>query len=97
MLAGDLDLSFGMDGKTQFSIGAFSQSTSVSDVAALPDGKVIVAGSAFRSNLNSDFAVARLHVDGSLDTGFGSGQGAGTVIAFDQGAFSNLDEPSHSH
>ena len=94
MLAGDLDESFGMGGRTQFSVATLAQDVAASDVAVLPDGKVIVAGAAIRNNLNSDFAVARLHADGSVDDGFGSGQAGGTIVAFDQGAFSNLDEPS---
>ena len=42
-------------------------------VAVQPDGKIVVAGSAFVSNsIDEDFAVARYNADGSLDDNFGA-------------------------
>ena len=42
-------------------------------VAVQPDGKIVVAGSAFASNsIDEDFAVARYNADGSLDDNFGA-------------------------
>ena len=42
-------------------------------VAVQPDGKIVVAGSAFASNgVDEDFAVARYNADGSLDDSFGA-------------------------
>ncbi|MGZ4252173.1 MAG: hypothetical protein ACXVR2_02760 [Solirubrobacteraceae bacterium] len=42
-------------------------------VAVQPDGKIVVAGSAFASNgVDEDFAVARYNADGSLDDNFGA-------------------------
>jgi uncharacterized delta-60 repeat protein len=45
-------------------------------VALQPDGKAVVAGGADSASVNSDVALARLDVNGMLDTaGFGSGTG----------------------
>jgi uncharacterized delta-60 repeat protein len=42
-------------------------------VAVQPDGKIVVAGSAFVSNsIDEDFAVARYNADGSIDDNFGA-------------------------
>jgi uncharacterized delta-60 repeat protein len=62
---GDLDLSFGGDGKvaTNFTSGddmAFG-------VAVQPDGKIVAVGSA---DFQNEFALARYTTDGSLDTSF---------------------------
>lgn len=64
---GDLDLTFGNGGKvtTQFGGGG----DSVHALVAQPDGKIVAAG----TSSNSDFAVARYNIDGSLDFTFGSG------------------------
>jgi uncharacterized delta-60 repeat protein len=52
-------------------------------VAVLPDGRIVVAGSAQYGATDYDFAVARLNVNGSLDASF-SGDGMQTVY-FDLG------------
>ena len=81
--AGDLDTSFGGDGKVTTDFGG---SGGASEVAIQPDGKIVAAGSA-----GGDFALARYHRDGSLDTSFdgdgkvttdfgGSGGAAGVAI-----------------
>ena len=72
---GDLDRSFSGDGKqiTDFA-GGFDAGTAL---AVQRDGKIVVVGSARKSatpGSDSDFAVARYHVDGSLDESF-SGDG----------------------
>lgn len=63
---GDLDLTFGNGGRvtTQFGGG-----DSVFALVAQPDGKIVAAG----TSSNSDFAVARYNMDGSLDFTFGFG------------------------
>jgi len=65
---GDLDFTFGDDGKV---ITDFGGSSSGRAVAVQKDGKIVVAG-----NSSGDFAVARYNRDGSLDVNFGTG---GTV------------------
>jgi uncharacterized delta-60 repeat protein len=76
---GSLDRSFGNGGivTTTFPEGSYA-----SDVALQPDGKIIAAGTVFVDFIigepsNTDFALARYNLDGSLDTTFGNG---GTVM-----------------
>ena len=81
---GSLDSSFSGDGKQTV---AFDLSSNVRDVAGAvaiqSDGKIVVVGTAERSSGNSDFAVARLKSDGTLDNTF-SGDGK-QIVAFDLG------------
>src|SRR5262245_48826841 len=81
---GDLDLSFSFDGKQTvgFDLGGFKSDELVA-VAIDGQGRIVLAGSADVGNFTSDFAVARLNPDGSLDTTF-SGDGKQTV-AFNLG------------
>lgn len=70
---GSLDSSFGAGGKvtTDFGCGAGGFA-----VLTQPDGKIIVSGSASLicfPNPGSDFALARYHSDGVLDSSFGVG------------------------
>ena len=51
---------------TNFNDGAFA-------VAIQSDSKIIVAGFSGENTINANFALARLNLDGSLDTSFGSG------------------------
>jgi uncharacterized delta-60 repeat protein len=62
---------FGTNGvvKTDF-VGRGDQANAV---AVLPDGKIVVAGFAFTSPIDSDFAVARYTPQGQLDPSFGNG------------------------
>ncbi len=50
-------------------------------VAVQGDGKIVVAGFAFSSGINGDFALARYNADGSLDTSFGTGGKVTTTSA----------------
>ena len=59
---GDLDTSFGTDGKVTTDFGASDRANAV---AVQADGKIVVGG---ESNFN--FALARYNTDGSLDTSF---------------------------
>jgi uncharacterized delta-60 repeat protein len=71
---GSLDVTFNSGG---IAAADFGNSTDrVEDLAFQSDGKIVVAG---WSNVNnvSDFAIARFHPDGSLDTSFG---GDGKVV-----------------
>jgi uncharacterized delta-60 repeat protein len=65
---GDLDPTFGTDGKvtTTFNFAV------ASDVALQADGKIVVAGSNFSSN-GTQIVLARYHTNGSLDASFGNG------------------------
>ncbi len=77
--AGDLDPSFGGDGKVTTAIFSAAQSSAtIYAIATRPDGKIVVAGSASPPTFNDspafDFSLARYNSDGSLDTTF-SGDG----------------------
>jgi uncharacterized delta-60 repeat protein len=76
---GNLDTTFGTFGKVNFTFpnvdtdGAHCQA-----MALQKDGKIILAGSAYKTASGIDFAIARLNVNGTLDTTF-SGDGLTTV------------------
>ncbi len=66
---GSLDTTFGTDGKVTTSIGSIS---SVGNAVAIQHGgKIVVVGTSYDSS-NSDFALARYNINGSLDTTFGT-------------------------
>ncbi len=75
---------FGVPGSTGFSGDGIATNDIASDndvgnsVVVLPDGKVLVAGSAMVAG-NSDFLLMRYNADGSLDTTFGGGDGIVTT------------------
>ncbi|MFD9366407.1 calcium-binding protein [Streptomyces sp. NPDC060020] len=73
---GTLDGGFDGDGKvtTDFGTGTLDGS---SDLALQPDGKIVAAGIS-----RSDFAVARYNVNGTLDSGFGTGGKVTTDVYF---------------
>jgi uncharacterized delta-60 repeat protein len=87
---GSLDYSFSSDGKKTiaFDLGG-SGTDRATSVALQSDGSIVIAGSATAKNGGSDFAVARIKINGELDKTF-SGDGRKT-IAFDMGA-DNEDE-----
>jgi uncharacterized delta-60 repeat protein len=68
-LSGGPDTSFGVNGAAYLDLGDADVARAV---AIQADGKIVVAGSAFRS-FTHDFIVARFNTDGSLDTSFGTG------------------------
>jgi uncharacterized delta-60 repeat protein len=69
---GSLDQTFGDNGKrtVAFDLGGFNQDE-IKAMAIDALGRIVLAGSADVTILDSDFALARLNSDGSLDTGFG--------------------------
>ncbi len=79
-LSGGIDTSFGSGGRVTipFNLGGDNNDTAQA-VAALPDGKILVAGGADTGTTSTDSAlgesavVVRLNADGSLDTTFGQG------------------------
>jgi len=79
---GDLDPSFGTGGKSSADVTGQLLDDTVGDIALLPDGRILVAGttsSGFPSE--HDAAVALFGADGSVDDSFGQ---AGRVL-IDQG------------
>src|SRR5262249_29035845 len=78
---GSFDTSFGTGGTqtVAFDLGG-DKADQLAGLVIQPDGKLVLAGQAVTSttptptgyNISSDFAVARLHADGSLDTTFGT-------------------------
>jgi uncharacterized delta-60 repeat protein len=76
---GTPDTSFDIDGKqlVEFAVGPTHWASSV---AVLPDNRILVGGS-----VGGDFALARLNVDGSLDTTFGSAFGGSGRRTYDFG------------
>jgi uncharacterized delta-60 repeat protein len=79
---GDLDTSFSFDGRVTIDFGG--NDDACSDIAVQGDGKIVVAGTTIAAG-TSDFAVARLNPDGTLDTaGFGAGTGK-SIVGFDLG------------
>ena len=66
---GSLDPTFGWNGIVLIDfVGAHDEAMSV---AIQPDGKIVLAGLAGRTNGTSDFGLARLNTNGSRDTSFG--------------------------
>jgi uncharacterized delta-60 repeat protein len=83
---GSLDTTFGSGGKVVSPVLGFS---GIHHLALQSDGKIIAAGQSF-PGADSDFALARYNVDGTLDMTFGSG---GKVITdFSTGAGDHPDD-----
>ncbi len=74
--AGTLDTSFGTSGKLLFNYSS-NYECHANDVAVQSDGKIIVVGYTSTAATQADYAVTRLHPDGTFDTTFGVG---GTII-----------------
>jgi uncharacterized delta-60 repeat protein len=82
---GDLDTSFGTSGSTTF--GAASGDHAYA-VAIQTDGKILAVGRTTEpSPQNTNFRVARLNADGSLDSTFGSGGMVSTNFPGPNGTF----------
>lgn len=89
--SGDLDNSFGSSGHVlvAFDIGGSNDDRGQA-LLVQNDGKLVVGGEATKEvegEDDGDFAVARLHPDGSLDTSFGSG--GRQTVSFDLGGTSD--------
>jgi uncharacterized delta-60 repeat protein len=76
---GSLDTTFGRAGIVRTDLGG---SDGVVDLVVQPDGAVVAVGNSGGAAGN-DFAVARYHSDGSLDTSFGTGGTVRTDIGTD--------------
>lgn len=68
---GTLDTSFGTGGTVTTDFATYADG--IHSLAIQSDGKIVAAGYATKSNSNSDFALARYHSNGALDSSFGSG------------------------
>ena len=70
---GDLDRVFGTE--TIVRTNFFDGGAFIGAITILADEKIVAAGTAATGNqgFNTDFALARYHSDGSLDTSFGVG------------------------
>jgi uncharacterized delta-60 repeat protein len=66
---GTLDSSFDGDGKVTTDFAGVGDG--VKEVKLQQDGKILAAGTAVIGGFDSDFAVARYNIDGSLDNSFG--------------------------
>ena len=90
---GTLDTSFSFDGKVTIDFDGGTGADTCTAIALQADGKIVIAGATYDASNNSDFAIARLNSDGTLDTTtFGAGTGK-TTVAFDLGG-TNRDEAS---
>jgi len=67
---GSLDETFGQGGRVTTPVGSISAAAMA--MALQPDGRIVLAGTAFIGS-NFHIAAARYHVDGSLDTDFAGG------------------------
>jgi uncharacterized delta-60 repeat protein len=74
---GSLDTSFGVGGIVTTAVG--SSFDEVYSVVIQSDGKIVAAGHSWNGS-DSDFALVRYNVDGSLDTTFGIGGKVTTAI-----------------
>lgn len=67
---GTLDASFGTAGKSSLNIG--SSNDYAMGITVLGSGKIVVCGSTYANTSNTDFFVARLNDNGSIDNTFGT-------------------------
>lgn len=68
--SGSLDSSFGTDGQVVTDAAGSLRNDVATAVAVLVDGSILVAGYAFNSGGDADFAVAKYDSTGALDTAF---------------------------
>ena len=80
LTAGELDLTFGTDGRVLTDFGQGSTEFGYSIAAYQSNGKFVVAG---EDDGSGDFAVVRYNNDGSLDTSFG----LDGIVTIDFGGF----------
>ena len=78
---GSIDNNFGSSGKVEIGIGEFTRDW-INSIALEPSGKIIAAGYS-----QDQFALVRLHIDGSLDASFGN---SGIVTTSFGGATNSL-------
>jgi uncharacterized delta-60 repeat protein len=84
---GGFDQSFSADGRRTFGFANGADGDYANGVAPTPNGKIVLAGSSIQGGTTSEFAVARLNPNGTLDHSF-SGDGRRT-FDFANGAIAN--------
>jgi uncharacterized delta-60 repeat protein len=88
---GSLDTSFDTDGKVTTNI--LDSTDQAYAVAIQPDGKLVVAGSAFNNGING-FALARYQANGSLDTTFDAdGKTFTSILGHNDSAYAVAVQP----
>ncbi len=78
---GTLDASFGRGGRVTTDFGRGADKAHA--LLLQPDGKIVLAGDSAQGATGSDFALARYHADGRLDSSFGNGGKVLTAIGSD--------------
>ena len=81
---GTLDTSFSDDGLLTSYVG---DNDGLNSITVQADGKILVAGYTWNGS-NNDFALARYHADGSLDTGFSEDGQLTTDFGFQDNGYS---------
>gem|GEM_PF-6289559 len=84
---GTLDTAFDGDGVVTTGFGTFDAAY---DALVQPDGKILAVGFTAEGSGGADLALARYNIDGSLDSGFGSG---GKVVSHIDGIM--FEHPVH--
>jgi uncharacterized delta-60 repeat protein len=86
---GSLDTGFGVNGLVNLEVGAGSNVGT--SVVIQSDGKIVAGGKAYNGDSNNasnyDFALIRLDINGSLDTGFGNNGMVMTDVSGDDDQF----------
>ena len=87
---GVLDSTFSFDGKVTIDFDGGAGADYCTGIALQADGKIVLIGTTSgAAGINgSDFAIARLNSDGTLDPTFGAGTGK-TTVGFDLGTSNN--------
>jgi uncharacterized delta-60 repeat protein len=85
---GSLDNSFGTGGKVTTNVGPGNSDDDEEELVIQSTGRILIGGSVAPTavTVDSDFAVARYNVDGTLDSSFGSGGIAVTNTAAGSGS-----------
>jgi uncharacterized delta-60 repeat protein len=92
LINGDLDSSFGKNGKVTFD---FAQYDTADSIALQADGKIVIGGHTYYQN-NDDFVCARINADGKLDTNFAFGGITNTDLGSRDLGYSIISLPDKS-
>lgn len=92
--AGTLDGTFGTGGRVIINASANSSSDNDARAIALqPDGRILLAGSAFGTAANPDLLLMRFNANGTPDAGFGNGGRVLTNVGIDEAANAIVVQP----
>lgn len=84
---GDLDTAFDGDGIATVNVGDGPAPVRISALVRQDDGKLVAGGTTSNGSIRSQFVIARYNADGSLDSGFGGGDG---VVIITVGKYSSF-------